>query len=62
VVKKGDSGNGVNRTVKRVIIWMPVIAIMSCLLTIVDPRFGVFVWIVFLFIGMMVRRKKESIQ
>ncbi len=53
-----DTLREMNRRVRRVIIWMPVIAIISCLLTLVSPRLGILVWIVFPFSGLTMRLKK----
>ncbi|NQT71070.1 MAG: DUF1211 domain-containing protein [Desulfobacteraceae bacterium] len=62
LLEKQAAGPDIRRdaspAVKRVIIGMPVIAMISCLLATVDPRYGIFVWIVFPFIGIIARRKK----
>jgi len=61
--KKGlepDTLRDMNRRVRRVIILMPVIAIISCLLAIVNPQLGILVWIVFPFAGIIIRRKKRT--
>jgi len=52
--KKGlepDTLRDMNLHVKRVIVWMLAIAIISCLLATVNPPLGILVWIVFPFAG-----------
>ena len=61
--KKGlepDTLRDMNRHVKRVIVWMLAIAIISCLLATVNPPLGILVWIVFPFAGTIIRRKKRT--
>ncbi len=61
--KKGlepDTLRDMNLHVKRVIVWMLAIAIISCLLATVNPPLGIFVWIVFPFAGTIIRRKKRT--
>ena len=55
-----DLRSEINRHVKRVVIWMPVIAIVSCLLATVKPQLGILVWIVFPFAGIIIRRKRRT--
>ena len=57
-VLEPDTLRDMNRRVRRIIIWMLVIAIISCLLTFVSPRLGILVWIVFPFAGLTMRLKK----
>jgi len=59
--KKGlepDTLRDMNRRVRRVVILMLAIAIISCLLATVNPPLGILVWIVFPFAGIIIRRKK----
>ena len=61
--KKGlesDTLRDMNLHVKRVIVWMLAIAIISCLLATVNPPLGILVWIVFPFAGTIIRRKKRT--
>ena len=61
--KKGlepDTLRDMNRHVKRIIVWMPVIAVISCLLATVNPQLGILVWIVFPFVGIIIRRKRRT--
>ena len=55
-----DTLRDMNRHVKRVIVWMLAIAIISCLLATVNPPLGILVWIVFPFAGTIIRRKKRT--
>ena len=48
------------RSIKRVIILMPVIAVASCILALADPRLGVLVWIVFPLAGRMVKHRQTG--
>ena len=48
-----------NRAVWRVLIGMPALALIACLLALVDPRYGIAVWIVLPFLGMTIERKKR---
>ncbi len=43
-------------SVKRVIIMLPALAVFASLLTLVDPRLGVAVWIIMPFLGLTTRR------
>jgi uncharacterized membrane protein len=59
--KKGlepDTLRDMNRRVRRVVILMLAIAIISCLLATVNAHLGILVWIVFPFAGIIIRRKK----
>ena len=61
--KKGlepDTLRDMNLHVKRVIVWMLAIAIISCLLATVNPPLSILVWIVFPFAGTIIRRKKRT--
>jgi uncharacterized membrane protein len=61
--KKGlepDTVRDMNRRVRRVVILMPVIAIISCLLATVNPPLGILVWIVFPFAGIIKPRKRRT--
>jgi len=60
LVLKSDTLRDMNRRVRRVIIAIPVIAVMSCLLTMADSRLGILVWMVFPFAGIIIRRKKRT--
>lgn len=41
--------------VKRIIIMLPALAVIASLLTLVDPRLGVAVWVIMPFIGITIR-------
>lgn len=45
-----------NRRVKMVIIWTPVIAVGSCLLSLLDTRIGILIWLAMPLIGLARRR------
>lgn len=49
-----------NRSVRRVIILMPVIVVVSCLLALVDPRLGILVWVVFPLTGTILKSGKQD--
>ncbi len=55
-----SAGSEETRGVKRVIIAIPVIAVMSCLLTMADSRIGILVWMVLPFVGIIIRRKRRT--
>ena len=55
-----DSKPGADRTVKRLIIWIMSVAIISCLVTIIDSRLGILAWAVIPFAGFMVRTRGEK--
>ncbi|MBW1903511.1 MAG: DUF1211 domain-containing protein [Deltaproteobacteria bacterium] len=56
---ESETRRGGDRSVKRIIIGMPVVALISCLLSFIEPRFGISIWVVFLFIGISGKRKRE---
>jgi uncharacterized membrane protein len=47
----------VPRSVKRVIILLPALAVIASVLTLVDPRLGVVVWIIMPFMGITTRQR-----
>jgi uncharacterized membrane protein len=47
----------VPRSVTRVIVLLPVLAVIASLLTLVDPRLGVGVWIIMPFLGIGIRHR-----
>lgn len=49
----------VNRSVLRVLVGMPILALLACLLALFDPRYGIAVWIALPFLGMTITRKKR---
>ncbi|MFC1821951.1 TMEM175 family protein [Thermodesulfobacteriota bacterium] len=53
-----DKLSEMNRRVRTVIVLILVIAVISCLLATLKPQLGVFVWIVFPFAGLTMKRKR----
>ncbi len=48
------------RSIRRVIILMPIIVVASCLFPLVEPRLGVLVWVVFPLVGRMVKKRQAE--
>lgn len=50
----------VPNSVKRVIIMLPALAVIASLLTLVDPRLGVAVWVIMPFLGVTIGGRKQA--
>ena len=55
-----SAGSEATGDVKHVIIAIPVISVISCLLTMADSRIGLLVWMVLPFVGIIIRRKRRT--
>lgn len=55
---ESDRQQAENRSIKLILIGIPIIALISCLLAFVDPRFGIAVWIALPFIGILRKTQK----